>query len=1184
MKFYLLRALKIFCALIILCCAKNLHAKVIVKDSLRQIAIKKTVKELQQTIINTNGGFLKDEARMLNAIYGLEVSQTLSHLAKKFNKKLYVVTFSGPDLAFNKKEEIDKLPALLNQEANNLAKAIYDEVLFDAQSILLLLYCPKISVLDYEFNDNLVGVSYTCQNSSLFINDGDLSTIVNRGIQFETGNDALRAILYPIIRILSQSTTNIENTNQGLNAFADSFLQDYDSTNDALIAVDIVIPSSWGNGIRNTSLLPSGVKYGFTPSGKAFDISQFSDIAYHNEKGYVSAFIFNNIIYQVFVTSQGGRNAFFWGYYPKKDIEDIRKKYMVENGFPTPERWYNRDVEAFNGSRVTLLDSVFLSEKWFALEKSTVGGIAILKKNNEAYSDLGLTDICKTQYLLTLKKDYPLDAAKRGVGLILDEIPEINQASADDSDCKDEKIIQDAIANGLKKGKGAEIYAYRYALVKTDPEKVKLLIEYANKISDFLENEYVALVRFESKFRESGNFYTLYDTQIVDILKKMSYETFKKSFPVSFDARDANYNHVHKVLASYNPWLEDKQVGKRLVKKIPENYNINSRDHRSDDVNAKYQYSIQDLVERYKFCSSQESDIFKIAIENAEKLGSAFPLSMKDNYEQYVKMFETDSAWWAWTAFVADALGSIQQGVAMCLKEISGKIVDLTNSVKIPEHWWNPDCGKGESKCVCNSNYSPVIENLFGLIGDTVQRKKYQKAFAFVAGIYNAVLDEFADKASQVNLLARYYSDTKETDAILQYIDQLIQQGLWEVVKTEFANATCNEFKVTYTLGYHLLSIIGVGKGIASFVSDLRRNGMTRLLFRGLLKIKPTVKNLNNRLSQATAKVVRNARGAFDIVITKTSTGVKTVIASLDNQAFKVKQWINKKRTPQQADLIYSKDGQDYYLIDDGSEMVGIYSPRHDKILEDIYGRQKKHFQTEFEKLTPDEQFKFMDEFSAMDDVQRANLTRDIYADVEAGKPNIVGTWKALSHIDLPFKKNYLDKIHNWRRNGCKQGEIIYKQAGGKIKGYIEGESSPLLEIEADKYTIKGGPGGDITIGINEKYAVIGRIDDVNYFIDRGVYFTDGLRGAAQTQRLGPNILKRDKDWTPELNNDWMETNLLAYEKIKMVSNRRTAYTKQDSNGNTISTVTSGEVKLIEESGIFNIRNNTNNTILYTRK
>jgi len=946
MKLYLIKALKalFLSTFMILFIAQKSMAVKVVNDSLKQRAIERIVKDLNQHIaqakVSGGGGFLKDEAQMLlETNYQTEVSDVLKHLAKKHNRKLYVVTYAGPALVINDQEETAGLPNKMSQEAGELAQAIYNKTDFDNNSILLVFYYQKVITVGSDGFKGFGGVSYVSTDNSLNIAQEDLSEMVSRGNQLKTGNDYLRSILYSIVRVLAQdNTTSIQNSSSGLSTYAEAFLKDYNPSDAEVTALEVKLPPGWSNQSQDSYWpVPNGVKYGFTPSGKAFDISKFSKVWFSDCHGYVYAFMVNNVAYKAVMTKPGGQKykcthragTFFWGYYPFKDFEMIKEKYMQKNGFSAPDRWHDKTVGAFEGTKITLREEVFLPGKWFKLEKANPGGIALIRKTNNDYDDLGLENTCKTQYLLTLSKSYAIGTGQRGVGSVLNTIPEISEAKADNSDCKGEKIIKDALANGLKTGKGAEIYAHRYHLVKDDPEKVKTLIKYANEITEFLKNEQVALIRFEKKLKASGNFHTTSSSDIIKTFQEIDYATFKKSYPATFEARNAylKKNTPYKVLASYNPWQEDKIVGEITVHRIPKNYNIYAIDHTGQNPN--YEYSIQDLVERYKFYTTENSRIFSIAMNDAEKMGKAFPLSTRDNYDQYVAFFKTDIAWGAWAGYVTGVLGTIQQGVMSCLAGISKELSDLIAKGKAPETLWNPSCGTSGDACACKGTYSAFVKTMFELIEDQQQREKYQMIFAFLAGVYNALIDEGVDKVQQVNLFASFYSSPKKADAIWSSMEQLVQQGVWDAVKKEFTNSTCNQYKVSYTAGYNLLAIIGIGKGMTTVIKNMSSSNLTGKLLMRLKRTKQAVKDFNVKLNQlsiqAKTSLVEKVIGVYDIVVTKASSSSKIVIATLEKGKIKVKRWVTADATPKDGVGKISVEGEvELYVAKNKDGEVGV--------------------------------------------------------------------------------------------------------------------------------------------------------------------------------------------------------------------------------------------------------------------
>ena len=439
----------------------------------------------------------------------------------------------------------------------------------------------------------------------------------------------------------------------------------------------------------------------------------------------------------------------------------------------------------------------------------------------------------------------------------------------------------------LQKGWGVLIYAHKIQAVKDNQEERTALIEYANKVSTFLQPDHVALVDFK------GSSYTFTKSKIIEILRDLDDPGFEAKYPKEFEARNANDEGKltqYKVRAAYDPWSTERPTAFSYAHPITSDYNTKSEDYTQNATN--YQYSVQDLVDRNKFLALG-SPIAE-GIMDAEGANKATPISVKDNHTQYVAKWGTESAWLAWSDYTTQVVGTVQQGVMLGLAAISKVMIDGIGIVKIPETWWNPEAGKNGCK-PDTITYNPIIKEAFELISDEIERKKQQKAFAFFAGLYNAMIDEITDKLSLANLAAQYYGNPKFAKKMSEAVDKMLQDGVWKLVETEFKKMTCSDFKISYAVGFNLVSMLNIAQGLKAIVQGLSVLGKNALKI--AMKARRVIQDFNAQLSSLSikvkAEVVQKAQDVYEIVSTTLSGNNRKVIAEIDGNGVKVKNWID---------------------------------------------------------------------------------------------------------------------------------------------------------------------------------------------------------------------------------------------------------------------------------------------------
>lgn len=201
----------------------------------------------------------------------------------------------------------------------------------------------------------------------------------------------------------------------------------------------------------------------------------------------------------------------------------------------------------------------------------------------------------------------------------------------------------------LNEGVGKRVYLSQKDLVLNDDEDKKL-IELANFLTEAyskqtITEKYEVIVDYDSKVsgKDRDNLLALISENGIK-----NKEEFLNIFPYYGVARqyfDGN-NEFRVFFSNTNLWTKNSNLSNN--QNLDESYNKNSVDYYLNSIgfsNAKYYYSLEDLVTRYKYIAEGDtSTVLTKEILRVEDLGEAQAVNQSEGYRQYVALFGTDSA------------------------------------------------------------------------------------------------------------------------------------------------------------------------------------------------------------------------------------------------------------------------------------------------------------------------------------------------------------------------------------------------------------------------------------------------------------------------------------------------------------------------------------------------------------
>ncbi|HAS45643.1 MAG TPA: hypothetical protein DCS93_34490 [Microscillaceae bacterium] len=864
----------------------------IVKDSLSGVYNKVSYQK------PAKAHYLVDMVNYVNKKTKVQIEQVLEYINRVKRKELHVIIKTDA-------QAVIKNDASNNtkNEANDYSEDAFKKQVNEKNGALLTLYFAKTTIRTKQGDETKYElVTNITAGDNININNDQLKDITKRCETFTTRDDYARGIIYSVHQLILGG----ENP-----------LQSPEELNEYVLSLGIEINNSGSEKaikIADVNAFENSSQSAFTMSGRAIDITEFEDLEFLHCSGALTHFTHNGVRYAAVASGFGGKGcaAFtrFWGYYNATKYKELLLR-ADQKGI---------QLIKFLGDKGYTTSDHFEKQYWFELSPAkNKSKVRAQKKESikhflgtQVNKDFNLPTNCVVDYYWTLNDAGKLDNAKRGNGRVVSiKIPdEATVTNGNGNNCGIGALVaKAATSGGLEPGYGRYIYIHQILGIKSISDKDESrkqeedLIKYANKVSTFMNNERCALLNFQQKF-SNGNHYTTSRRLIIQILKKIDYNTFKQSYTVTFNSRNAYYGNVpYKVLANQDP-------------QIPSNYNSKSKDFTVKDKNFPYTYSIQDLIKRYEYLNTSANNIFKKAIERAERNEVAFPISSKDYTEQYKAVFGTNKAYLAWAQFATDVLGTVQNETLQFIKALASEMSKLVDGAKIPDHWWNPDCKKGvpekgKVNCnVCKEDYSTGFQALFSLISDETSRHIYLAKFAFYAGLYNGILDEIKGNLDLVSLAAGYYSDKAVRKALDEAIKQLEEKGFWAIIKQEIEKVSCNEFVISHNIGKVTASIAFMFIGPSGKISRLTELPQTFVSKIGqaargtaklLLKTKRILKNIGDVSVRVANKSVNVAKEVYEIVVDKS----QKVIATIEDGVFKAKEWIDISKNKKSKDEGY---------------------------------------------------------------------------------------------------------------------------------------------------------------------------------------------------------------------------------------------------------------------------------------
>ncbi|MBO7441010.1 MAG: hypothetical protein J6U21_15170, partial [Bacteroidales bacterium] len=180
-------------------------------------------------------------------------------------------------------------------------------------------------------------------------------------------------------------------------------------------------------------------------------------------------------------------------------------------------------------------------------------------------------------------------------------------------------------------GIGTDIYIN--LVKKINGSKKEELLEFCNYFSEITQNKRFAFYNEELKDELQTGAFTQATIKYFINNNIYSKAIFEEHFPTKFKCRDFDI-----VFSSENLW-----------EGVDKEYNKNTFFGKNRE---KFEYSFKDLILRRYYLNNDQT--LMAAISQAERDGKAFPLNMHDDYKEYVNLFGTSSAIFAWSRFAAE--------------------------------------------------------------------------------------------------------------------------------------------------------------------------------------------------------------------------------------------------------------------------------------------------------------------------------------------------------------------------------------------------------------------------------------------------------------------------------------------------------------------------------------------------
>lgn len=193
--------------------------------------------------------------------------------------------------------------------------------------------------------------------------------------------------------------------------------------------------------------------------------------------------------------------------------------------------------------------------------------------------------------------------------------------------------------------------------------------------------------------------------------------------------------------------------------------------------------------------------------------------------------------------------------------------VEVLTSVEIPKHWWNPLCKpkKGKECHDCKSGY----------VGGFGLTQTQQLNFAFVAGLYNGLIDQVKGAAQLASFVISYLSNVQLRQKINEAVANLKRSDVYKATKRytdQYVN--CGPHFTAYRSGRDVVNVLSLLLGFGELKAAAKSTEPFKTLV-GLAK-----RNAKNyaKIAQYLPRMMVTLKNTGVKIISKTIDGVKVTL------------------------------------------------------------------------------------------------------------------------------------------------------------------------------------------------------------------------------------------------------------------------------------------------------------------
>ena len=268
--------------------------------------------------------------------------------------------------------------------------------------------------------------------------------------------------------------------------------------------------------------------------------------------------------------------------------------------------------------------------------------------------------------------------------------------------------------------------------------------------------------------------------------------------------------------------------------------------------------------------------------------------------------------------------------IAKQVKVLTDFIVEIKNTLSIPRHWWNARClnikQQGEELVAC--------DDCFGQYQLGILPKGLQITFAFIAGIWDGLLEEVTGLAEMVSLVIDFAFDKELRNQMIDGIKSMTLKSILESFKAQIDDfANCGDHYRSYRIAKGIVSILAMFTGAGAIKNAITDSGsffanLGKSMLNNAKNMASNAFRMASRIKKLSIRGVKiiqaGSQNVFKIV---SNASEDIVLAIIDDQKINVRKWISVDQGNVNLDAKIPGDNTrpDLYIAisEDGSE-VGI--------------------------------------------------------------------------------------------------------------------------------------------------------------------------------------------------------------------------------------------------------------------